>query len=83
MLFPPPECLPDPGIKPTSSVSPASPGRFFTTEPPWEALRQLSRERCIMRDWLVYGASMEAKFRYLLSASWRPREAGGEVLVQT
>ena len=26
--------LPDPGIKPTSLMSPALTGRFFTTEPP-------------------------------------------------
>ena len=31
--FPPPRDLPDPGIKPTSPVSPALTGRFFTTEP--------------------------------------------------
>ena len=30
---PPPEDLPDPGVKPTSPVSPALAGRFFTTEP--------------------------------------------------
>ena len=30
LLFPPPGDLPDPGIKP---MSPALPGRFFTTEP--------------------------------------------------
>jgi len=32
--FPPPEDLPDPGIKPTSSVSPVLAGGFFTTAPP-------------------------------------------------
>ena len=32
--FPPPGDLPDSGIKPTSPVSPALAGRFFTTEPP-------------------------------------------------
>ena len=31
--FPPPEDLPDPGIKPSSPVSPALAGGFFTTEP--------------------------------------------------
>ena len=31
--FPPPGGIPYPGIKPTSLVSPASAGRFFTTEP--------------------------------------------------
>ena len=31
--FPPPGNLPDPGIEPTSPVSPVSAGRFFTTAP--------------------------------------------------
>ena len=31
--FPTPEDLPDPGIEPSSLVSPASAGRFFTTVP--------------------------------------------------
>ena len=34
LLFPSSEDLPNPGIKPTSPVSPALAGRFFTTEPP-------------------------------------------------
>ena len=32
--FPPPGDLPNSGIKPESSVSPALAGSFFTTEPP-------------------------------------------------
>jgi len=32
--FPTPGDLSDPGIKPTSFVSPEMEGRFFTTEPP-------------------------------------------------
>ena len=32
--FPPPGDLPDPGIEPTSHVSPALAGGFFTTVPP-------------------------------------------------
>jgi len=35
---PPPGDLPDPGIKPTSPVSPALAGRFYTTAPPGKAL---------------------------------------------
>ena len=31
--FPPPEDLPDPGIKPTSPAAPGFTGRFFTTKP--------------------------------------------------
>ena len=34
---PPPEDLPDPGIKPTSLLSPAWAGAFFTTSATWEA----------------------------------------------
>ena len=36
--FSSPEDLPNPGIKPTSLVSPAVAGRFFTTSVTWEAL---------------------------------------------
>ena len=35
--FPPPGDLPDPGIEPTSPVSPALAGRFVTTGTTWEA----------------------------------------------
>ena len=35
--FPPPGDLPDPGIEPTSLMSPALAGRFFTTSATWEA----------------------------------------------
>ena len=34
LAFPPPDDLPNPGIKPTSPVAPALAGRFLTTEPP-------------------------------------------------
>ena len=33
-MFPSPGDLPDPGIEPSSLVSPALGGGFFTTEPP-------------------------------------------------
>ena len=36
--FPSPEDLPDPGIEPTSRMSPALVGGFFTTSTTWEAL---------------------------------------------
>ena len=36
--FPPPGDLPDPGIEPTSLMSPALAGRFFTSNATWEAL---------------------------------------------
>ena len=43
---PPPGDLPDPGIEPTSLVSPALAGRFFTTEPPGKCLKDGSKGRC-------------------------------------
>ena len=39
---PPPGDLPDPGIKPTSLMSPALAGGFFTTSATWEALELVS-----------------------------------------
>ena len=39
--FPPPGDLPDPGVAPTSPVSPALVGRFFTTEPPGKLIGTL------------------------------------------
>ena len=38
---PPTGHLPDPGIKPSSLMSPALAGRFFTPSATWEALLQL------------------------------------------
>ena len=40
--FPSPEGLPSPGMEPTSPVSPALAGRFFTAGATWEAMVQLS-----------------------------------------
>ena len=37
MPFPPPEALPDPGIEPSSLLSPALAGGFLTTSTTWEA----------------------------------------------
>ena len=42
MPFPPPEDLPNPGIKPMSPEPPALAGRFFTTEPPVSSVQLLS-----------------------------------------
>ena len=38
---PPPGDLPDPGIKPSSLMSPELAGGFFTTSTTWEALESL------------------------------------------
>ena len=42
---PAPGDLPDPGIEPTSLVSPVLAGRFFTTEPPGEPTDENSPKR--------------------------------------
>ena len=42
LSFSSPGTLPNPGIKPTSQVSPALAGRFFTTEPPGEPQEGIS-----------------------------------------
>ena len=41
---PPPGDLPDPGIEPTSLMSPALAGRFSTTSATWKALSQVSSQ---------------------------------------
>ena len=44
LTIPPPEDLPDPGIKPVSLVSPVLPGRFFTTAPPGKPISHSNKE---------------------------------------
>ena len=39
LAFPAPGDLPDPGIEPTSFMSPALAGSFLTTSAPWETPR--------------------------------------------
>ena len=45
LLFPPPGDLPDPRIEPTSSMSPALAGEFFTTESPGKPKQNRGSER--------------------------------------
>ena len=45
MPCPHPGDLPDPGIKPSSLISPAWAGRFFTTSATWEAHSDMSHLR--------------------------------------
>ena len=61
LLFPSPGDLPDPGIKPTSSETPAFPGRFFITEPPWKP--QLS---CTVPYIFIFSPSID--FQKIISA---------------
>ena len=42
---PPPQDLPDPGIKPTYLMAPALAGRFFTTSTTWEAKQHSPKEK--------------------------------------
>ena len=51
LTFPTPGDLPDPGIKPSSLVSPALAGGFFTTRATWEAHSlQMPKEANISRS---------------------------------
>ena len=43
LICPPPGDLPDPEIEPTSLMSPALAGRFFTTNATWEAYKALQQ----------------------------------------
>ena len=45
---PPPEDLPDPGIKSVSPVSPALAGRFFTTSATWAG--RVGKYDCLLRE---------------------------------
>ena len=47
---PPPEDLPDPGIKPLSLTSPALVGGFFTTSATWEGQTDLSS---VVKQWEI------------------------------
>ena len=48
--FPPPGDLPHSGIEPTSLVSPALVGGFFTAEPTWEGCRRCSVSLCCVNS---------------------------------
>ena len=60
----PPDDLPDPGIKPTSHMSPALAGRFFITSATWEAPVSASA---------IHNCEMEY---ILLHPSWRTSDVG-------
>ena len=76
--FPPPEHLPNPGIKPTSPVSPALADRFFTTEPPgrpkdyiWHSKNQVNIQSTRACSWLDR-LGFESTHCHLLSRSlWK------------
>ena len=55
--FPPPGDLPDPGIGPTSLMSPALSGGFFTTSTTWEAHMQVKKQQIrskrLVQNWEV------------------------------
>ena len=59
---PPPGDLPDPGIKPTSLMSPASAGGFFTASAPWEALLA-----CVSASQVLMGRQITQGSTYILS----------------
>ena len=74
--FPPPGDLPDLGIKPQSSVSPALAGGFFTV-PSYMGSHSSALILCLPRAWLylLFSLSQESGFQIhisnLLSPTWR------------
>ena len=65
---PPPGDLPDPGIKPTSLMSPALAGRFFTTSATWKPICYIMNE-----PWGHYAKrnSQSSKDKYcLIPLTW-------------
>ena len=55
---PPPEDLPDPGIKPASLISFALAGRFFTTSWTGDQTHVLCIDRCIFNHWTTQEAPL-------------------------
>ena len=55
--FPPPGDLPDPGIEPSSLVSPALVGGFFTNCATWEALRKFNLPQISLKETVGIEAS--------------------------
>ena len=51
--------LPNPGIEPTSFLSPALPGRFFTTSDTWEAPSLLWNSSRLLPVWLSSGIAFQ------------------------
>ena len=60
--FPTPGDLPDPGIKPTSLVSPALAGRFFTTVPPGRIMTLLGNEGTVYGHQVDKGSTFDGSF---------------------
>ena len=51
--FPPPGDPSNPGIEPTSPISPALAGRFFTTSTTWEApTRHVNKSNVLMKEYI-------------------------------
>ena len=67
LLRPSPGDLPHPGIKPTSLMSSALAGKFFTTRDTWEAPKKGTNE-------LIY----KTERRGIAKQTWLPGNKGGE-----
>ena len=63
--FPPPEDLPNPGIKPASHMSPAFVGGFFTTSDTWKP-RGMPKTKYlqVLSQWNLLAAPWEAVIFY-------------------
>ena len=66
---PPPEDLPDPGIKPTSLMSPTLAGRFLISRATWEALDLNTHQLILRGTWVSWLISLNLIF--LICKIWR------------
>ena len=66
---PPPEDLRDPGIKPTSFMSPTLAGRFLTSHATWEALDLNTYQLILIGTWVSWLISLNLIF--LICKIWR------------
>ena len=65
--YPPPRDLPDPGIEPTSLMSPALAGMFFTTSATWEDRQHLYLNHSLLWSYFFMQRILSAQ---LLSGVW-------------
>jgi len=67
--FPPPGDLPDPGVEPSSLVSAALVGGFFTNCATWEALRKFNLPQISLKE--TVGIEASHFLRNCLLRAWR------------
>ena len=71
---PPPGHLPDPAIRPSSLMSPALAGRFFTTSATWETQKERTTEYWVTQE--TRGV-FQGRGKQDETSPWKPRQKEG------